>query len=169
MKGQTLQVTLQPRGTISSVLVLKNWDLWRTAAYKQFPVTSVFLAFEYAACVMWFWALGQFWYESQSQEYLQSISPSCYEIWSFYFADVSSLRMWGVSWQTCYTRLPEFVRSGFSIRKMFPVQSKLLIFLPLSCLGLKTEDVQLVKKGKNNYQYFMQSFDQNSFIVLLFW
>ena len=66
------------------------------------------------------------------------------------------------------TWLPEFVRSGFSIRKMFPDQSKLLIFLPLSCFGLKAEDIQLLKKGKNNYQYFMQSFDQNSFIVLLF-
>lgn len=35
---------------ISPALVLRNYDLWRTAAYEQITVISVFLAFAYAAC-----------------------------------------------------------------------------------------------------------------------
>lgn len=150
MKGQTLQFTLQIRSMMSRALV-RNWDLWRAAAYEQCPVTSVFLIFEYAHVS---WALGEFCYESQSQEYLQRISPSCCEIWSFYFVDLSSLRVSGVflrsllparlqmvSW-VCKIWL--FSQNNVSCPKQIV---NILVFI---LLGLKTEDVPLLKKGTNN-------------------
>lgn len=48
MQGQTLQVTLHPRGTTRPALALKIWELYRTAASEQFPVTAVSLTSEYA-------------------------------------------------------------------------------------------------------------------------
>lgn len=110
------------------------------AAFKQFslPLSLWPLNMKHMSCDLGSW--DNFGVNLKVRN-LQSVAPPCCEVLAFYFADMSSLRMWRVFLRSflaiiLYTWLPEFVRWDFSIRKMFPVQRKLLIFLPLSWPGL---------------------------------